>query len=105
MPDLYGRASTSKAERKRLNTWRMLPWRLWSFFVQRNLLRSHNLLLTAAPERRLILVDYDAVPHSKLYQFFYYMVRLLLFLPRSGFDPGDGSRWACAKGVSSSRTA
>ena len=80
MPDLYGRASTSKAERKRLNTWHMLPWRLWSFFVQRNLLRSHNLLLTAAPERRLILVDYDAVPHSKLYQFFYYVVRLLLFL-------------------------
>ena len=42
MPDLYGRTSTSSAERRRLNTPMMLPWRLWSFLVQRNLLRSHK---------------------------------------------------------------
>lgn len=80
MPDIYGRSNASTAERKRLNGWRMLPWRLWSFLVKRNLLRSHNLLLTAAPERRIVLVDYDPVPHGPLYQFAYYHMRLLLFL-------------------------
>jgi hypothetical protein len=79
MPDLYGRTSTSSAERARLNTPLMLPYRIWSFLVQRNLLRSHNLLLTAAPELRIVLVDYDTVRRSRLYRFVYYLVRWFLF--------------------------
>src|SRR5262245_53066594 len=35
MPDLYGRASGSKAERRLLNTPRLFFWRLWSFLVKR----------------------------------------------------------------------
>jgi hypothetical protein len=79
MPDLYGRSSTSTSERERLNTPGMLPWRLWSFLVQRNLLRSHNLLLTDAPERRIILIDYDPVRKGWLYRLIYYGVRWNLF--------------------------
>jgi len=80
LPDLYGRTSRSKSERTYLNKPHMLPWRLWSFLVKRNLLRAHNLMLTAAPERRVVLVDYDPVQRSKLYQFVYYNVRRFLFL-------------------------
>jgi hypothetical protein len=80
MPDLYGRTSRSQAERTRLNAPHLLPWRLWSFVVKRNLLRSHNLLLTTDPEPRLILVDYDPVRRSKLYRLLYYTVRRMLFL-------------------------
>lgn len=80
MPDLYGRTSRSKAERKRLNAPHMFPCRLWSFLIKRNLLRSHNLLLSRAPERRLVLVDYDPIKKSQLYQLIYYTVRRLLFL-------------------------
>jgi hypothetical protein len=80
MPDLYGRSSVNRAARKSAKAWWRLPERLWSFLVKRNLLRAHNLLLTAAPERRILLVDYDAVPHGPLYQFIYYNVRLWLFL-------------------------
>jgi len=79
MPDLYGRTSASPAERRRLNTLAMLPWRLWSFLVQRNLLRSHNLMLTQEPRRRIVLVDYDFVRKSRLYRFVYYTVRWMLF--------------------------
>jgi len=79
MPDLYGRTSTNSAERARLKKPLMLPKRLWSFLVQRNLLRSHNLMLTDAPERRIVLVDYDTVRQNKLYQFVYFAVRWLLF--------------------------
>jgi hypothetical protein len=79
MPDLYGRTSTSTAERRRLNTPLMLPWRLWSFLVQRNLLRSHNLMLTEAPERRVVLVDYDFVRRGRLYRMVYFAVRWVLF--------------------------
>jgi hypothetical protein len=80
LPDLYGRTSASKAERKYLNKPHMLPQRLWSFLVKRNLLRAHNLMLTAGPQRRVVLVDYDPVQRSKLYQFVYYNVRCVLFL-------------------------
>ncbi len=80
LPDLYGRTSSSKSERKHLNKAHMLPKRLWSFVVKRNLLRAHNLMLTAAPERRVVLVDYDPVQRGKLYQFVYYNVRRALFL-------------------------
>lgn len=79
MPDLYGRSSTSSLERARLNTPWMLPWRLWSFLVQRNLLRSHNLLLTNGPERRIVLIDYDPVRKGWLYRLIYYGVRWNLF--------------------------
>jgi hypothetical protein len=79
MPDLYGRSSSSSAERARLNGLLMLPWRLWSFLVKRNLLRSHNLMLTAAPDRRVVLVDYDAVRRGQLYRRVYYLVRWFLF--------------------------
>jgi hypothetical protein len=79
MPDLYGRTSTSAAERVRLNTPWMLPQRLWSFMVARNLLRSHNLLLTPAPERRIVLVDYDIVRRGRLYRLIYFAVRWMLF--------------------------
>jgi hypothetical protein len=78
MPDLYGRVSTSPAERQRLNSWRMLPRRLKSFLFERTLLRANNLLLTA--DRRIILVDYDPVKQGKLYQMIYYSVRLVLFV-------------------------
>jgi hypothetical protein len=79
MPDLYGRSSTNKDERKRLNSPYMLPYRLWSFLIKRNLLRSHNLLLTNSPECRLVLVDYDFVRRGWLYRRIYYTVRWLLF--------------------------
>jgi hypothetical protein len=80
MPDLYGRLSHSKAERKRRNAPCMLPHRMWSFLVQRTLLRSHNLLLTPPPEHRIILVDYDPVKRSTIYRYIYYKVRRVLFL-------------------------
>jgi hypothetical protein len=79
MPDLYGRTSTSLAERRRLNTPWMLPWRLWSFLVQRNLLRSHNLMLTGAPKRRVVLVDYDFVRRGWFYRTIYFAIRWVLF--------------------------
>ena len=79
MPDLYGRTSASAAERMRLNRPWMLPQRLWSFLVARNLLRSHNLLLTAAPERRIVLVDYDIVRRGPIYRLIYFAVRWMLF--------------------------
>jgi hypothetical protein len=79
MPDLYGRTSGSSAERQHLNGPLMLPWRLWSFLVGRNLLRSHNLMLTDGPDQRVVLVDYDVVRRGRLYRQVYYAVRWLLF--------------------------
>ncbi len=79
MPDLYGRRSADAAERKRLNAPSMLPSRLWSFLVQRNLLRSHNLLLVQEPVPRVVLVDYDFVRRGALYKRVYYVVRWFLF--------------------------
>jgi hypothetical protein len=79
MPDLYGRTSASRDERRRLNTPRMLPYRLWSFLVARNLLRSQNVLLQSQPEPRLVLVDYDPVRQGRWYRRLYYAVRWLLF--------------------------
>jgi hypothetical protein len=79
MPDLYGRSSASSSERHHLNAPHMLPWRLWSFLVKRNLLRSHNLMVTDDAERRIVFIDYDIVRRSKLYRSVYYAVRWLLF--------------------------
>jgi hypothetical protein len=78
MPDLYGRTSSDPEERKRLNKPWMLPWRLWSFIVQRNLLRAHNLMWLPS-EERIVLVDYDYVRRSELYRKLYYAVRRVLF--------------------------
>jgi hypothetical protein len=79
MPDLYGRKSASAAERARMNKPWMLPRRLWSFLVERNLLRAHNLLLTPAPTQRIVLVDYDIVRRGRLYRLVYFAVRWMLF--------------------------
>lgn len=79
MPDLYGRSSGSTAERARQKSLAMLPRRLWSFLVQRNLLTAHNLVLTPAPERRVVLVDYDFVRRGRLYRMVYFIVRWMLF--------------------------
>ncbi|MEM7033396.1 MAG: hypothetical protein AAF629_27840 [Chloroflexota bacterium] len=79
MPDLYGRISQSKKERKRLNAPHMLPWRLWSFIVERNLLRANNLMMVRDPELRIVLVDYDPVKRGELYKFIYYTARRILF--------------------------
>lgn len=79
MPDLYGRTSSSDAERTRMRAIGMLPQRLWSFLVQRNLLRSHNLLLRQEHQNiQVILVDYDPVRRSKLYRLIYYFTRWIL---------------------------
>jgi hypothetical protein len=42
-------------------------------------MRSHNLMITDPPERRLVLIDYDIVRRSKFYRAIYYAVRWLLF--------------------------
>lgn len=78
MPDIYGRTSASKSERKQLSGWAMLPWRMWSFLIERNILCSHNLMWT--PEGRVILVDYDPMHQGWLYQMVYFHVRLALFV-------------------------
>lgn len=77
MPDLYGRKSTSATERRRNKRLTRLPHRLWSFLVQRNLLRSQNLMLT--PDGRVVLVDYDIVRRGRLYRAVYFGVRWMLF--------------------------
>jgi hypothetical protein len=85
MPDLYGRSSDDHEQRRRNNSLSELPRRMWSFLVERNLLRSHNLLLTASPEgpdrpgRRVVLVDYDTVRRSFGYRLLYFAVRRMLF--------------------------
>ncbi|MCB0100330.1 MAG: hypothetical protein KDE46_31585, partial [Caldilineaceae bacterium] len=70
----------SVAERERLNRWYMFPWRLWSFLIQRNLLRSNNLMVAEEPGAQIILVDYDPVTRGELYQRIYYALRTLLFI-------------------------
>ena len=79
MPDLYGRASASATERARMNKPWMLPRRMWSFLIERSLLRAHNLLITPAPELRIVLVDYDIVRRGWLYRQIYFTVRWMLF--------------------------
>lgn len=79
MPDLYGRSSGSPIERARQKRLAMLPQRLWSFLIQRNLLRSHNLMLTDEPVRRIVLVDYDFVRRGWMYRAIYFAVRWMLF--------------------------
>lgn len=81
VPDLYGISSASPGELARLRAAYMAPIHLWHFLITRTLLRSHNLLLTPAPEHRVMLVDYDLVmlhkPH--LVRRIYFAFRALLF--------------------------
>ena len=93
MPDLYGRSSGSAAERARQKRLAMLPRRVWSFVVERNLLRSHNLMLTAEPEPRVVLVDYDFVRRSRFYRAIYFSVRWMLFWRDHIFDHADAACW------------
>ncbi|NTU82616.1 MAG: hypothetical protein HGA45_25145 [Chloroflexales bacterium] len=79
MPDLYGRTSASKEERRRNRSPLNLPRRLWSFLVERTLLRSHNLMRTGDLARPVTLVDYDFVRQGRLYRRVYFLVRKLLF--------------------------
>lgn len=78
LPDLDGLWSRSSAERARLRSPRMWVWHLWGILVSRTLLRSHNLLLTDAPERRLVLVDYDLVQAHPLLRRIYFALRVAL---------------------------
>jgi hypothetical protein len=78
MPDLYGLVSTSRAARKQLAAPRLWGRHLWDFLVRRNLLCSVNLLLTEAPESRVVLVDYDRVRWPALVQRLYFGLRWLL---------------------------
>ena len=77
MPDLYGRSSRSAEERANNRSLHKLPERLWSFLIERNLLRSHNLMLTASGA--IVLVDYDTVQRSQFYRTVYFTVRWMLF--------------------------
>ncbi len=79
MPDLYGRTSANRAERRLNRSPRQLPRRIWSFLVERTILRSHNLLRTGDPERPVALVDYDFVRRGALYRMVYFLVRIALF--------------------------
>jgi hypothetical protein len=79
MPDLYGRTSANRSERKANRSLRQLPRRMWSFMVERTILRSHNLLRTADPDRPVALVDYDFVRRGPLYRLVYFLLRMALF--------------------------
>lgn len=79
MPDLYGRTSASSAERRANRSLRRLPQRMWSFLIERNLLRSHNLMWTGGADGRVVLIDYDFVRRDRLYRMVYFLVRYLLF--------------------------
>jgi hypothetical protein len=79
LPDLYGRRSADPSERSQNKSWRALPQRVWSFLIERSILRSHNLMLTNDQPAQLILIDYDTVRRNPLYRFVYFAVRMLLF--------------------------
>jgi hypothetical protein len=79
MPDLYGRTSNSREERRRNRSLHNLPERLWSFLFERTLLRSHNLMWTGGEAGRAVLVDYDFVRRSPLYRLIYFLMRYFLF--------------------------
>lgn len=79
LPDLYGRVSTSCAERQRRKQLRYLPERIWSFLAQRTILQSQNLMLTDEQPPRLVLIDYDEVRRPPLYRAAYVLARLVLF--------------------------
>jgi hypothetical protein len=76
MPDLYGLTSAGADERRGLRDPRRFPQLLWDFLVRRNLLRSHNLLLTT--EGNVVLVDYDLVRWPWIVRRVYFAVRQVL---------------------------
>lgn len=78
MPDLYGLSTQSRTDRARLSAPYLLFWHVWNFLFGRNLLSSHNLLLTDPPDRRVVLVDYDLVPWPPLIRRIYFGVRRML---------------------------
>lgn len=80
MPDLYGRSASSSDERKRMKALTQLPQRLWSFLVERTVLRSHNLMLVHNSEPRIVLIDYDPVRRGRFYRLIYFAVRRILLL-------------------------
>lgn len=102
MPDLYGRSAGSNDERERMKALDRLPQRLWSFLVERTLLRSHNLMLLHDPDVRIVLIDYDPVRKGRLYRLIYFAVRRVLLLRDlaalawlrrgAGFDEGEKDR-------------
>ena len=77
IPDIYGLAAASPADRARRKMPSQLPARLWSFLIRRTLMRSHNLLWT--PDQKIQLIDYDPVRRSPLYKRVYYSARAILF--------------------------
>lgn len=81
IPDVYGVSGVSPRELARVRARYMAPVNLWNFLITRTLLRSHNLLLTPAPEQRVVLVDYDLVMQHKpsLMRRIYFAFRAILF--------------------------
>ncbi|MEM8861040.1 MAG: hypothetical protein AAGD96_22175 [Chloroflexota bacterium] len=77
IPDIYGLSAASPEERARRKKRSQIPARLWSFFIRRTLMRSHNLLWT--PEEQVRLIDYDPVRRSPMYKRAYYSARAMLF--------------------------
>jgi hypothetical protein len=75
LPDLHGRSRLEAAGPLRPREIHLLPRRLWLAGARRTLLRSHNLLLTDAPEHRVILVDYDLAFRHPLARRAYFAVR------------------------------
>lgn len=82
LPDLYGLGGASADERLRHRAWCVAPLYLWTFLVTHTLLRSHNLLLTQPPRRRVVLVDYDIALGDRhhIVRRLYSAVRVLLFV-------------------------
>ena len=76
MPDLYGLTSAGADERRALGSIAMFPRLVWDFLVKRNLLQSHNLLLTT--EHQVVLVDYDLVRWPWVVRRVYFAIRRLL---------------------------
>lgn len=78
IPDLYGLFRPLHIDRGDRDSQGTLPRQLWGLLVPRTLLRSHNLLLTDAPECRVVLVDYDRVCWNWLSCRIIYAIRWVL---------------------------
>lgn len=67
-------------ERRRMKALDRLPQRLWSFLVERTVLRSHNLMRVHNSEPRIVLIDYDPVRRGRFSRLIYFAVRRVLLL-------------------------
>lgn len=78
MPDLYGLPGVGTPPPGTAP--HRSPRLVWDFLVRRTLLRSHNLLLTAPPHQRVVLVDYDLAyrQYAPWLRRLYFAVRFLL---------------------------